>query len=129
MGRPLYVDLRRRAVGWVEAGASTREAAERFSVSKAAVGAWVRLKRATGDVLPKRQGPGFGSVLDPYADFLLGLIEIDKDITLAEMRDALEAEHGLRVVPSTLWYWLDRRKITYKKRRRTPASKIVPMYS
>ena len=90
MGRPLDVDLRRRAVGWVEAGASTHEAAERFSVSKAAVGAWVRLKRATGDVLPKRQGPGFGSVLDSYADFLPRLIKIDKDITLAEMRDALE---------------------------------------
>ena len=74
MGRPLDVDLRRRVVGAVEDGLSTGHAAERFSVSKAAVGAWVRLKRATGDVLPKPHGSGFGSVLDPHEAFILGLI-------------------------------------------------------
>ena len=56
MGRPLDIDLRRRAVAAVESGFSTGQAAKRFSVSKAAVGAWVRLKRATGDVLPSRRG-------------------------------------------------------------------------
>jgi transposase len=64
MGRPLDINLRRRAVAAVEAGLSTGQAAKRFSVSKAAVGAWVWLKRATGDVLPKAEGSGFGLVLD-----------------------------------------------------------------
>jgi transposase len=86
-------------------------------VSKAAVGAWVGLKRATGDVLPKPQGSGFGSVLDPHEGFILGLIAADRDVTLAEIADRLEAECGLRVVPSTIWYWLDRRAITFKKNR------------
>ncbi|MCC6917554.1 MAG: IS630 family transposase, partial [Alphaproteobacteria bacterium] len=39
MGKPLGVDLRRRVVAAIEGGLSTREAAERFSVSKAAAGA------------------------------------------------------------------------------------------
>jgi transposase len=115
MGRPLDTDLRRRAVAAVESGLSTREAAERFFASKAAVGAWVRLKRATGDVLPKPQGSGFGSVLDPHEAFILGLIEADKDMTLAEIADRLESECSLRVACSTIWYWLDRRAITFKK--------------
>ena len=126
MGRPLDVDLRRRAVAAVETGLSTGQAARRFSVSKAAVGAWVRLKRATGDVLPKPQGSGSGSVLDPHEAFLLGLIEADKDINLAELADRLEEDRGLRVVPSTIWSWLDRRAITFKKdgaRQRAAASR------
>ena len=115
MGRPLDMDLRRRVVSAIEAGMSTSEAAARFSVSKAAAGAWARLKRATGDVLPKAQGSGFGSVLDPHEEFILGLIEADKDITLTEIAERLEAGQGLRVVASTIWYWLDRRAITFKK--------------
>jgi transposase len=117
MGKPLDMDLRRRAVAAVEEGLSTAQAARRFSVSKAAVGEWVRLKRATGDVRPKPQGSGTGSVLDPHAAFILGLIEADRDITLSEIADRLAAECGLRVVPSTIWYWLDRRGITFKKNR------------
>lgn len=115
MGRPLDLDLRRRAVAAVEGGLSTREAAVRFSVSKAAVGAWVRLKRATGDVIPKPQGSGFGSILDPHEGFILDLIAAEKDITLVEIADRLGESRGLRVVPSTIWYWLDRRSITFKK--------------
>ena len=115
MGKPLDLDLRRRVVAAIEAGMSTGEAAKRFSVSKAAAGEWARLKRATGDVLPKPQGSGFGSVLDPHEAFLLGLIEADKDITLAEMAERLAGVRGMRVVASTIWYWLDRRAMTFKK--------------
>lgn len=117
MGKPLGVDLRRRVVAAIEGGLSTREAAERFSVSKAAAGAWARLKRATGDVVPKRQGSPEGSILDPHEGFILGLIEADKDIALVEIAERLVVEHRLRVVPSTIWYFLDRRGFTFKKNR------------
>jgi len=117
MGRPLGIDLRRRVVAAIEAGMSTGAAARRFAVSKAAAGAWARLKRATGDVLPKPQGSGTGSILDPHEAFLLGLIEERRDVTLAEMAERLERVHGLRVQQSTIWYFLDRRGQTFKKRR------------
>ncbi|MEL6379588.1 MAG: hypothetical protein AAFQ29_07445 [Pseudomonadota bacterium] len=79
-----------------------------------------------GDVLPKPQGSGYGSLLDPHEDFILGLVAADKDITLVEMADQLEAERGLRVVPATHWCWLDRRERSPSKERRTPASSSVP---
>lgn len=118
MGFSYSVDLRRRVVDAIEGGMSTRSAAMRFSVSYSAAGAWARLKRLTGDILPKKQGHGTGSVLDPYEGFILGLIEENKDTTLHEMSDALVDAHGLRIHPTTFWYWLDRNKITYKKRQR-----------
>jgi len=127
MGKPLDTDLRRRVVAAIEDGMPTAAAAERFAVSKAAAGAWARLKRATGDVLPKPQGSGFGSVLDPYTDFIDGLISADKDITLAEIAEQLGETHGLHVVPSTIWYFLDRRGITFKKKPRTQLSRNAPM--
>jgi transposase len=108
MGKPLGVDLRRRVVSAIEGGLSTR---------KAAAGAWARLKRRTGDITPKPQGSPEGSRLDAHESFILALIEADKDITLSEMADRLESDHGLRVVPSTIWYFLDRRGITFKENR------------
>jgi transposase len=45
------------------------------------------------------------------------------DVTLAELREALWRERGLRVAVSTLWRFFDRRRITLKKRRRRPPSR------
>ena len=44
-------------------------------------------------------------------------------MTLAELREALWRERGVRVAGSTLWRFFDRRRITLKKRRRTPPSR------
>ena len=121
--RPLDLDLRRRVVAALEAGMTTAEAAKTFSVGKSTAGAWRRLFLKTGDVVPAAQGARKGSILDPYEGFILDLIEDRKDIALAEMADRLDAEYGLRPHPSTIWYFLDRRGITFKKRRRTPPSK------
>ena len=41
-----------------------------------------------------------------------------KDIALYEIAERLEKEHGVRVVPSTVWQFFAKRGITYKKRRR-----------
>ncbi len=116
-------DLRLRVVAAVEAGATTEEAAERFGIGKSTAGAWARLKRATGDVAPGRQGQPPGSKLDPYADFIFALIEEKADISLVEITGRLAAERGVRVVPATIWYFFDKRDWTFKKRPPTPASK------
>jgi len=55
------------------------------------------------------------------------LIAEQADITLAEMVKRLEGERSLRVDPSTIWYFLHRRGITFKKRQRMRANKVVPM--
>ena len=127
MGQPYSEDLRERVVGAIEGGMSTGEAAKRFCVSKAAAGAWARLKRATGSVAPARQGKPPGSVLDAHADFIFDVIAAAPDTTLEEMADRLARERGLKVVYTAVWKFLDRRGLTHKKRPHTRASKIAPM--
>jgi transposase len=127
MGKPYSVDLRERVVAAIAAGMSTGEAAKRFCVSKAAAGAWARLKRATGRVAPARQGKPKGSVLDAHAEFILGVLAEEPDTTLEEMAERLADERGVRVVYTAVWKFLDRHDMTYKKRPRMRASSSVPM--
>jgi transposase len=56
MGKPYSMDLRERVVAAIEGGESTHQAAARFSIGVATAGVWARLKRATGDVRPAKQG-------------------------------------------------------------------------
>jgi transposase len=123
MGKALGLDLRHRVIAAIEDGLSTRAAAARFCVGVATAGAWARLKRATGDVRPARQGPPEGSKLDPHAAFILELIAARPDIALVEIAERLEAERGVRAAPATVWYFLDKRGMTFKKRPHTQASK------
>lgn len=51
------------------------------------------------------------------------MAEADKDITLSEIADRFETDRSLRVAPSTIWYFLDRRGITLKKSRTRASSK------
>ncbi|XWN32702.1 MAG: IS630 family transposase [Devosia sp.] len=115
MARALGIDLRRRVVEAIDGGLSTREAARRFCVGIATAGAWHRLWRTTGDVRPRRQGHPGHSKLDPHEAFILALIEERKDITLKEIAERLRSERDVHAWPSTIWQFLDRRGITFKK--------------
>ena len=127
MGKPYSIDLRERVVCAIEDGMSTRAAAARFSIGIATAGAWARLKRATGEVRPAKQGKPKGSVLDAHADFILDVIKEAPDTTLDEMVERLREECAVTVVRTAVWKFLDRREQTHKKRRLTPASRSAPM--
>lgn len=127
MGKPYSMDLRERVVGAIEGGLSTRAAAARFSIGVATAGSWARLKRATGEVRPAKQGKPKGSVLDAHADFILGMIKEVPDTTLDEMVERLREERAVTVVRTAVWKFLDRREQTHKKRLLTPASKSARM--
>ena len=126
MGKPYSMDLRERVVPAIEGGTSTRQAATRFSIGIATAGAWARLKRATGAVSPARQGKPTGSVLDPHADFIFGLIDEAPDITLEEIAEQLAEERGLTVVTTAVWKFLDRHDMTHKKRPLMRANRSGP---
>lgn len=127
MARAYSVDLRERVVAAIEQGLSTHQAAARFSIGISTAGAWARLKRRQGDVRPGRQGKPKGSVLDAHADFILGVLEDKPDTTLDELVERLAAERAVRIVRTAVWKFLDRRDLTHKKRRRTPASRNALM--
>jgi len=127
MTRSLSADLRGRVIAAIEDGVSTREAARRFRIGISTAGSWYRRYRATGEMEARKQGQPSRSKLDPHGDYILGLIEATPDITLAEIGERLVAERGVRAAPSTVWLLLDRRGITFKKRRRMPPNSSVPM--
>lgn len=123
MGRAYGIDLGNRDLDAIEDGMSTRAGARHFSVGISTAGFWHCAWRRTGRYEAQRQGGRTGSVLDPHKAFIMGLIEGQADITLAEMADALRNQHDLGVDPSTICYFLKRHGVTYKKRQRRPASK------
>lgn len=127
MTRSLSGDLRGRVIAAIEDGVSTRKAARRFRIGISTAGAWYRRYRETGEMEARKQGQPSRSKLDAHEAFILGLIEEAPDVTLAEIGERLAAERGVRAASSTVWLFLDRRGITFKKRRRTPQSSSAPM--
>src|SRR5450631_957140 len=75
-------DLRSRVVAEILAGASRRQAAERFKVSAASAVRWAQLYSQTGGVGPRPRGGKSRSPLEPHAVWLLDLTIAEPDLTL-----------------------------------------------
>jgi transposase len=126
MGQALSVDLRRRVVEAVEAGASCRAAAARFGVSVSSAIRWVARARSRGDLRPDKRGGNVRSRrIDAHRAFLLALIEAEPDLTLAEVAEHLEEETGYRPLPSIVCRFFQRHNVTRKKRRRMPPNRTA----
>ena len=126
MSKALSVDLRDRVVAAVEGGMSCRQAAARFGISASSAIRWRSRVRTQGDVRPGPLGRDRRSGrIESHAGMILGLLDRQADITLAELRAAL-AEQGVATSLSTLWRFFMRRRITLKKSRRTRTSRAVP---
>src|SRR5215210_662029 len=113
MARAYSQDLRERVI---DAGTSARQAAERFGIGVATAIVWVRRARV-GERNARKQGQPRRSKLDPHRDYLLSLISAEPDITIAEMRERLVSEAGVLASVGTIWTFLDRAGLTFKKRR------------
>ncbi|MFD2407841.1 winged helix-turn-helix domain-containing protein [Azorhizophilus paspali] len=96
-------------------GLSARQAAERFDVGTATAIVWGRRFREGGELVARRQGKPRSLRLDPHVHYLLGLREQIPDLTLAELAAPLERERGVRVSLATVWRFLDRHAMTFKK--------------
>jgi len=110
-------DLRERVIGAVEAGASRREAAERFEVSVASAVKWLQRWRESRSAAAKPRG-GSISPLEEFAAEVLALIAEQQDLTLLETVAKLR-KRRIRTSRSSLWRFFDRHNITVKKK---PAS-------
>jgi transposase len=123
MSKALSLDLRERVLAAVAAGASHRQAGERFGVSAASVSRWRRREREQGDAKPRALGGDRRSGrIEAQAALILELLESRPDQTIEELRRAL-AEHGHRFGFGTLHRFFGRHGLTRKKRRRMPASR------
>lgn len=102
------MDLRERVLADSDAGAPTKQVAEKYGVS----GAWVRWlkrrRRLTGQVEP---GVPTGRPRKINREKLAALVEAHPDATLVELRDKL----GIECSPTAIWMALDAMRITFKK--------------
>ena len=125
MARAYSQDLRDRVIDAALSGASVRQVAARFGVGDATAIVWVRRARESGERAARKQGQPRRSKLDPHRAYLLGLIAETPDLTISELLERLQAERGVRACRATLWSFLDRCGLTFKKRPHTPASRIA----
>jgi putative transposase len=122
MARPYSIDLRERVVRAVEEeGLSRNKAASRFGIGIKTAIDWVRLYRETGSVAAKPMGGCRPKkIVGQYRDWLLERCQ-SRDFTLRGLVSEL-AERGLQVDYRTVWDFVHSEKLTYKKRRWSPAS-------
>jgi transposase len=124
MAQYLSADLRIRVIRAIEAGLSRNAAARRFGVSIASAVRWMDAYLRTGRTSPKpRGGDRRSGRIEAQAELLLAAVRETPDITLAELRERLIAERGETFALSTIHDFYRRHGITFKKRRRTPASR------
>jgi len=123
MSKPLSLDLRVRVLATVKAGASHREAGERFGVSAASVSRWRNRERQQGDARAKAIGGDRRSGrIEVHKETILAVLKAAPDLAIEELRRRL-AEKGLVFGEGTIRRFFERHGITRKKRRRTPASR------
>jgi len=114
MPKAYSADIRERVIARVESGASRREAAEHYEISASVAVIWVKCFHETGRRAAKPRG-GSTSPLEEHADFLLGLIAEQPDLTLDEVVCAMRKQRipGSR---TAVWRFFQRHKMTFKKK-------------
>jgi putative transposase len=116
------MDLRERVVLAVEKeGLSRRQAADRFGIGIKTAIDWVRRFRETGSAAARPMGGCRPKkIVGRYREWLLRRCR-GQDFTLRGLVAEL-AERGLQVDYRTVWDFVHDEKLTYKKRRWSPAS-------
>jgi len=126
MARAYSQDLRDRVIEARKGGTSARKAAGRFEVAASTAIKWLERLRDSGERSARRQGRRPGSKLDPHGDVLLAAVEAEPDSTLEELRRRLAEERGVRASISTIWTFLDRHDLTFKKKSTHAAEQNRP---
>ncbi len=107
MTKPYPMELRERAVRFVEAGESRHAVAERLGVSVSTVIKWLQRFSATGAVAPgKVGGHRKPKIAGSHRDWVLARVQ-SGDVTLHSLAAGL-AERGLKVDAVTVWNFLRR---------------------
>lgn len=121
MARPYSLDLRERVVAQVARGMTRQAVAELNGIVSSTVTKWCDRQRQSGTPASKPMGGHRPRKLEDERDWLLARLAEKPDLTLhallADLRD-----RGVVVACDTLWRFLKREEITFKKnfvRRRT----------
>ena len=124
MAKAYSLDLRQRAVAYINAGHTCLEAAERFSISHSSVIRWAARARSEGSPAAKPMGGKRRDALGAQRDWLLQHVKNHPDLTLHALLRQLE-RRDCKVACDTLWRFLRAEGISFKKntiRRRAKTS-------
>jgi len=114
MTRALSNDLRERAVAAVRDGETCRAVASRFGVAVSSVVKWSQRYRATGSVAPGKMGGHRKRVLEPQRAFIMERLGQMPHLTLHGLKAELAAR-GVKVSHNTVWMFLRREGLSFKK--------------
>jgi putative transposase len=115
MTKPYPIELRQRAVRFVQAGESRHEVARRLGVSVSCVIKWLLRHKATGSVNPgKVGGHRPRKIAGEHRDWVLGEIAAGGNLTLQGLADGL-AKRGVKVDYRTMWNFVHREGKSFKK--------------
>ena len=114
MARPYSNDLRERVAALVLSGWTVRAAAALMQVSVASAVRFAQAARATGSAAAKPMGGKRPYLLAGQRDFLLARLGEKPDLTLHALLGELR-ERGVVVSCDTLWRFLRKEKISFKK--------------
>lgn len=116
MARPYSLDLRERVVATVAGGQPCRAVAALFDVSVASVVKWSQRARSTGSAAARPMGGRRPLLLQGERDWLLERLKAKPDLTLNALLEEL-AGRGVVVSCDTLWRFLKREGLSFKKNR------------
>jgi transposase len=127
MGKMAYSqDLRDRVLDAAQSGMSARQAAARFAIGISTAITWVGRMRDSGERSARRQGRPRGSKLDAHRAFLRRLVKAIPDLTIEEIQQRLCDQRGVQASTGTIWSFLDRCRLTYKKKSAHAAEQDRP---
>jgi len=124
MAKPYSLDLRERVVAYINAGHTRREAAKQFSISHSSAIRWAARAGKEGSPAAKPMGGKRRDALKDQRDWLLKHVKKHPDLTL-DARLRLLERRGCKIVSDTLWRFLRKEDVSFKKnavRRRAKAS-------
>jgi transposase len=115
MPKPYSMDLRRRAMKRLEAGATTYEVAEALSVAVSSVIKWAARARKYGSPAPAKMG-GYRrrAISGTYREMVLKAVAQKSHVTLRELASMLAAA-GLKVHPASVSRFLKNEGKSFKK--------------
>ena len=122
MTKPYPMEMRNRAVKFVEAGESCRKVASRFGIAASTVIDWVERKAETGSAAPgKVGGHRPKKIIGAYRSWMLARMKAG-DYTLQGLADELERETGLKADYKTVWTFVHEERQSFKKRMARPVA-------
>ena len=114
---PYSLDLRKKIVAAYEAGkTSIRKVAKQFMVNPKTVERLVNQQRETGNLEPKKSGNSTPSQLEAHQELLIATVAAHPDWTLWQYCEEIGEKTGVNVTTGAMCRYLNKKKLTLKKR-------------